>query len=323
MEHLQRVPRPSPAASGQDRSPLRLMERISRAKNRMRQSRSSGTVGGEGGNLLAYPALQSIRYASMVSSMTFDQAARVYGQYLKQLGKANDDPRTKILDFLGWPEPDDDRFAQDVRIVLASSEFSKELTSSVLWLIDHDLDITCVRMKPYNLDNRVLVDVQQIIPLPEAAEYQVQVREKIRKERESRTSNAGFTRFDVHLEGEEHQSMWKRNAIFLICRRLCAKEISPDEIAGLFEWRPNRVWYVVDGNVDTATFAKLASEKAIKTGSALNTDRWFCEDDDDLVRANGKTYAFSNQWGGSNWHRAMEALKNKYREFQIDFHPTA
>ena len=32
------------------------MERISRAKNRMRQSRSSGTVGGEGGNLLAYPA---------------------------------------------------------------------------------------------------------------------------------------------------------------------------------------------------------------------------------------------------------------------------
>src|SRR5262249_38841697 len=56
MEHLQRVPRPSPAASGQDRSPLRLMDRISRAKNRMRQSRSSGTVGGEGGNLLAYPA---------------------------------------------------------------------------------------------------------------------------------------------------------------------------------------------------------------------------------------------------------------------------
>jgi Transposase DDE domain group 1 len=32
------------------------MGRISRAKNRMRQSRSSGTVGGEGGNLLAYPA---------------------------------------------------------------------------------------------------------------------------------------------------------------------------------------------------------------------------------------------------------------------------
>jgi hypothetical protein len=32
------------------------MERISRVKNRMRESRSSGSVGGEGGNLLVYPA---------------------------------------------------------------------------------------------------------------------------------------------------------------------------------------------------------------------------------------------------------------------------
>src|SRR6516164_4103951 len=64
----QRVPRPSPPASGQDRSPLRLMDRISRAKNRMRQSRSSGTVGGEGGNLLAYPAnLIKLHKAQMAS----------------------------------------------------------------------------------------------------------------------------------------------------------------------------------------------------------------------------------------------------------------
>src|SRR6516225_2153628 len=68
MEHLQRVPRPEPAASSQDRSPLRLMDRISRAKNRMRQSRSSGTVGGEGGNLLAYPAnLIKLHKAQMAS----------------------------------------------------------------------------------------------------------------------------------------------------------------------------------------------------------------------------------------------------------------
>ncbi len=32
------------------------MERISRMRNRMRESCSSGSVGGEGGNRLAYPA---------------------------------------------------------------------------------------------------------------------------------------------------------------------------------------------------------------------------------------------------------------------------
>jgi hypothetical protein len=36
--------------------------------------------------------LQSIRYASMVSTMTFDQAVDTFGRYLKQLGKEIQDP---------------------------------------------------------------------------------------------------------------------------------------------------------------------------------------------------------------------------------------
>jgi hypothetical protein len=47
-----------------------------------------------------------------------------------------------------------------------------------MWLNEKGLDIRCVRLKPYNLDGRTLVDVQQIIPLPEANEYQIQFREK-------------------------------------------------------------------------------------------------------------------------------------------------
>ena len=58
-----------------------------------------------------------------------------------------------MLSFLGWKNPNDDLFAKDVRIILASAEFSRELTSSVLWLIDHDIDIRCVRLKPYALDD--------------------------------------------------------------------------------------------------------------------------------------------------------------------------
>ena len=58
--------------------------------------------------------LQSIRYASMVSTMTFDQARNAFGRYLKQLGKTDQDPQMLILDFLDWEEPDDDQFAQDV-----------------------------------------------------------------------------------------------------------------------------------------------------------------------------------------------------------------
>jgi hypothetical protein len=72
----------------------------------------------------------------------------VYAAHLACVG-SDADARTSILEFLGWEEPDEDRFAQDVRIVLASAEFSKELTTAVMWLNDRGLDIRCVRLKPH------------------------------------------------------------------------------------------------------------------------------------------------------------------------------
>jgi hypothetical protein len=193
--------------------------------------------------------LQCLRYASMVSTLTFDQAADIFNRYLTRIGKESQEAREMILEFLGWEESDDDLFAQDVRILLASAEFSKELTTSVLWLIDHGIDIRCVRLKPYQLAERLLIDVQQIIPLPEAASYQVQVREKAKQDRAARTSGADFTRFDVQISGETHKSIWKRNALYLICKRLCQNGVTPPEIGALFTWRHN-AWYEVDGNVE-------------------------------------------------------------------------
>jgi hypothetical protein len=135
--------------------------------------------------------LQAIRYAAMVSTMTFEKVIDVFTVYLRRLGKG-DDARAAILEFLGWDDADEDLFAQDVRIVLASAEFSKELTTAVMWLNEHGLDIRCVRMQPYDDGGRLLVDVQQVIPLPEAAAYQVQVREKEQRGRQERAERYGI-----------------------------------------------------------------------------------------------------------------------------------
>jgi len=131
--------------------------------------------------------LQAIRYAAMVSTMTFEKVVDVHSRYLAKFGSTTD-ARKSILGFLGWEEPDEDKFAQDVRILLVSANFSKELTTSVMWLNDRDIDIRCIRIKPYMDNGRVLIDVQQLIPLPEAAEYQVQIREKAQNGRQERTS---------------------------------------------------------------------------------------------------------------------------------------
>jgi hypothetical protein len=128
--------------------------------------------------------LQALRYAAMVSTMTFEQAVNTYEQYLENMGE-DKDAQAALLEFLGWEEPMPELFAADVKIVLVSADFSKELTTSVMWLNRKGLDIRCVRLKPYRDDGSVYLDVQQVIPLPEAAEYEIRIREQ-QEESESR-----------------------------------------------------------------------------------------------------------------------------------------
>jgi hypothetical protein len=121
--------------------------------------------------------LQALRYAAMVSTMTFEKVEEVFTTYRRRLGK-DGEARSELLDFLGWEDPGDHPFAEEVRIVLISAEFSKELTTSVMWLNKQGLDIRCIRLKPYADNGRVLVDVQRIIPLPEADDYMIRIRKK-------------------------------------------------------------------------------------------------------------------------------------------------
>lgn len=118
--------------------------------------------------------LQALRYAAMVSTMTFEQAVEAHKKYLEERGESPDTAESAIRNFL---DTDEDLvvFSNQMRIVLASADFSKEITTAVLWLNTQGLDITCFRMHPYSFKGSVLLDVQQIIPLPEAAAFQVAI----------------------------------------------------------------------------------------------------------------------------------------------------
>ena len=265
--------------------------------------------------------LQALRYAAMVSTMTFDQAVDVFARYLAQMGRDGHDASAELLDHLGWVEPDHDQFGQDVKIVLASAEFSRELTTSVLWLLSRDIDIRCVRLQPYDHGGRVLVDVQQIIPLPEAAEYQIQVREKARKEREFvRGSNADFTRFDLVLGSLKYPAVPKRSALYLTFRHLVEMGHDPSELAEHCGPRKGRAVYHVEGEIGREDFLRLAESAMASGGRTFRAKRFFC-DEEELFRKNGRTYAFSNQWGGDDWLTAMTNLQTIYPEGHITFTP--
>ena len=138
--------------------------------------------------------LQALRYAAMLSTLTFKKTVAFYQKYLDKR-EIEKNPEEEILSFLGWSEPLEEQFPVDIRIVLASANFSKELTTTVMWLNERELDIRCVRLQPYRLDEKLLLDIEQIIPLPEAVDYQVGVREQIEERRAAAKSGKDKTRY--------------------------------------------------------------------------------------------------------------------------------
>ena len=264
--------------------------------------------------------LQAIRYAAMVSTMTFDQAVDGFARYLQQIGAEGLDARSELLLFLGWDAPNHEQFAQEVKIVLASAEFSKELTTAVLWLNRHNLDIRCVRLQPYNLSGRVLVDVAQIIPPPEAEDYQVRVREKGRKEREERTSGADRTKYDLKLGNGNFLNETKGRAILRTFRYLVDCGLPPLEVVQHCGRGANRALIFVEGEVGHDEFVRMAAVDRAQNGISFDPIRFFCRDDE-LMRVSGRTFAFSSQWGGAGWQEAMANLRDAFPDRNIEFSP--
>jgi hypothetical protein len=226
--------------------------------------------------------LQAIRYAAMVSAMTFSQAVKVYARYLKR-NNSTDDAETSLLQFLGWDDANKGTFGRDVRIVLVSAEFSKEITTSVLWLNERDLDIRCVRLRPHALETRVLLDVQQVIPLPEASEYIGKFKEKAEEIREQ--AKHDYSKYDLTIDGNTQPQLSKRRLVFEVVKAALAKGLTPEQIA-----TPNK-WISVDGVLEPEEF----QDEASKLDRKFDSIRYFC-DDGELFHIAGRTYALSNQW---------------------------
>ena len=130
--------------------------------------------------------LQAIRYAAMVSNMTLQDVIDAHSRYLAKRG-SDEDARTRILTHLGVAEESDAGIhTVHPRVILASAGFSRELTTSVLWLNDTGLSITCIRLRLYRNGNENLIDADQVIPLPEASNYLVRIREREEEERKQR-----------------------------------------------------------------------------------------------------------------------------------------
>ncbi|MDE9408458.1 hypothetical protein [Acinetobacter nosocomialis] len=239
--------------------------------------------------------LQALRYASMVSTMTLDIAIDIYRRYKINNGYPSfdhDNARKEISNFVDVDNLDESNFADDVRIILVSSNFSKELTTSVIWLNERDLDITCIRMQPYTHNSQILVDIQQIIPLPEAKDYQIKAQKKSEERREAKLTNArDYSSFIFN-----GKTLNKRYLALEIikCRFDEIDNKNIEDLRAEFNEYPNLDRLLVKIN-------QLDEQRY---------DRYFIEKEHHLQMSNGDIYVVSNQWGKGNIYQLIEIAAN-------------
>lgn len=130
--------------------------------------------------------LQALRYAAYCSTLSLDDIAEMYASFhgvrqRREIGR--DEALAAIRDFVS--APDFDELDDKPRIILAAEQFPPEMTATMLWLRSFDLDISAVRLRPYRIGDKVLVESSVLIPLPEAEEYLIR-RERKDAEQASR-----------------------------------------------------------------------------------------------------------------------------------------
>ena len=124
-------------------------------------------------------AWQALKYAAYVSSLTKAQILDIYQQYLDR-HCGGGDARQNICDFLEVSDLEDVVLnpGNSQRMIFIAANFRKEVTSTVLWLREHRIDARCFKVTPYLFGQDLLVDIQPVIPTPEAAEFMISMAEK-------------------------------------------------------------------------------------------------------------------------------------------------
>lgn len=137
---------------------------------------------------------QALKYASYCASLTKAQIVEIYQQYLDRyepvkgevdLLNAPQHAAARICEFLDAPDLDEVKLnlGNSQRLMLVAANFRKEVTSTALWLLGQGINIACFKITPYALGEQLLINIDQIIPTPEAKELMIGISAKEAEEK--------------------------------------------------------------------------------------------------------------------------------------------
>ena len=128
---------------------------------------------------------QALKYASYCSGLSKENILKVYQDYLTKTG-SSEKAEDLLAEFLEVDDIQEISLNKGVtqRIILVAANFRKEVTSTVLWLINFKLRVQCLKVTPYAMGNELLLNVEQIIPTKDTEDFMIGLAQKAQDDRE-------------------------------------------------------------------------------------------------------------------------------------------
>lgn len=125
---------------------------------------------------------QVLKYSSYCSTLNATQIIAIFTQYLAKIGSV-ETAEELLEEFLETEDYKEKlNIGNSQRIMMIAGEFRKEVTSSVLWLLNYGLRLQCFKATPFRLKEQIFLNMEQIIPIKEAEEFVISMANKSREE---------------------------------------------------------------------------------------------------------------------------------------------
>jgi len=124
---------------------------------------------------------QAIKYASYCSSLSKDKIIKIYQDYIDNKDFSGNKAEEAISDFMDGQDFEEIELNKGFtqRIILLAVKFRKEVTSSVLWLMNFKIRLQCFTVTPFALNDALFLNVEQIIPTKDAEDYMIGMADKV------------------------------------------------------------------------------------------------------------------------------------------------
>ena len=126
---------------------------------------------------------QVIKYASYCSSLSKEDLRNIYQQYLKTIN-SDSSAEESLAEFLGKEDYSEVLINQGSgqRIMMIAGKFRKEVTSTVIWLMNFNIRVQCFKVTPFTFGEQLFLNFDQILPVKDAQDYSISMASKAQEE---------------------------------------------------------------------------------------------------------------------------------------------